>query len=265
MLGTTSVQRRTNVGNTGRDRLRQAANMVLAVAQVAAIGISAVRGFGAERSVAEPPVVPALYTFSVWFVIYAGALAYAVYQALPAQRSNVLLRRIGWWTAAAFLATTLWAVAQTLGGEWLTVPIMFAMFAALLGAQITFITQRAPRTQAERWLVVVPLSIFLGYVTVATIANTASILTQSNITNFLGIPPTAWAVAMLVVAGAVVSFVTSVSRGNVAYALTVIWALVGIIVANVQDKPNTPVAITAGSMAALIAIVLLRARWARRS
>lgn len=241
------------------DRSRQVLNLVLAVAQVAAAAWSVTTGLGPDadgRVVSEPPVVPALYTFSVWSVIYAGSLIYAVYQALPAQRENPLLRRVGRWTVGAFLATTLWTVAAGLGWDWLTVPIMFAMFVALLGAFIGFSRDRSPRTAVERLLVVLPLSIFLGYVTVATVANPASVLKQSGVVSPLGLPETAWAVLMTLAAGLIASFVIVWSRGNVGYALTIVWALIGIIVANVVDVPNLLVAFTAGGMSGVVVLAL---------
>jgi hypothetical protein len=72
---------------------------------VAAAGIDAVVDVG-PRS----PVEPAGYAFGIWGPIFALSLGYAVYQARPAQRRNPLLRRIGWWTAGAFLGTGMWSV-----------------------------------------------------------------------------------------------------------------------------------------------------------
>ena len=40
--------------------------------------------------------VPAGYVFSIWSVIYLGLLAYAVYQGLPSQRTDPLLRALRW-------------------------------------------------------------------------------------------------------------------------------------------------------------------------
>lgn len=243
------------------DHLRQALNVILAIAQLAAAAWNASTGLGpSTREDTYPPVVPALYTFSVWAVIYAGSLVYAGYQAWPAHRQNAVLRQIGWWTAGAFGTTTVWAIASGLGWNWLTVPIIFAMFATLLGAFRGLIATRAPRTGAERYLVVLPLSIFTGYVFVATIANTAAVLTQYGIASPLGVSPTTWAIMMTLVAGLIASFITFWSRGNTGYALTVIWALIGIVVANVSQVPNTPVAVTAGSMAAVVGLTLVYTR-----
>ena len=54
-------------------------------------------------------VEPALYAFTIWGLIFALSLAYAAYQALPSNRHNPLLRRVGPFTAAAFFCTGLWS------------------------------------------------------------------------------------------------------------------------------------------------------------
>lgn len=246
-----------------RDRLRQALNAILSIAQVVAIVWTFVvnTSFSFDvRPQDNPPVIPAAYTFTIWFVIYAGSVAYAVYQALPSQCEKVLLRRVGWWSAAAFLSATLWAVATGLGRYLVTNVLIFALFASLLGALIVLIEHRAPLTVAERLLVNLPLSVYLGYVTVATIANTAATLKQYGIVTPLGLSETTWAVLMLVVAGLLGAFTTQRSRGNVGYALAVIWALIGIVVANVTNQPNTVVAFTASGLAAFVALTLLASR-----
>jgi hypothetical protein len=250
-----------------RDRLRQALNVVFSITQVLAIYGTVAAGTGADlttRSNAEPPVVPALYTFGIWSVIYLGSIVYAVYQALPAQLENALLRCIGFFSASAFLASTLWAIAAGFGWYWLTVVFIFLMLGSLLGAFIQFIRYRLPLTTAERLLVVPPISVFTGYITVATIANTASTLKMYGFSNVV-LSDQNWAIVMLIAAGVIGSSVTLVSRGNVWYALTVIWALIGVLVANVVSVPNTAVAVVAGSAAGLVALALLRAQMVARA
>ena len=52
--------------------------------------------------------VPANLTFSVWGVIYLGLAAFAVYQALPAQRENAVLLRVGWLFVLSSVANAGW-------------------------------------------------------------------------------------------------------------------------------------------------------------
>ncbi len=113
-------------------------------------------------------------------------------------------------------------------------------------------------------LVVLPISVYTGWASVATVANTSTALKATGFSGTI-FADTTWAVLMLIVAGMIGSFVTYVSRGNGAYALTVMWALVGIMVANVIDAPNVAVATAASCMAAIIALVLLLAQQKART
>jgi hypothetical protein len=105
---------------------------------------------------------------------------------------------------------------------------------------------------------VLPLSIYIGYITVATVANTASAFAQSGIDNLAGLAPTSWAVTMIIIAGLIASSLTQWSWGNIGYALTIVWAFVGIIVANLTERQNVVVALTAGVMAFVVLLTLGR-------
>ena len=97
-----------------RDTVRQAANAILAVTQIAAGPLGPVLGFGSIADVSDLSrtfVTPASYAFAVWAPIYLTTLAYGVYQALPSHRADPLLCRVGPFTAVAFLASTLWVIA----------------------------------------------------------------------------------------------------------------------------------------------------------
>ncbi len=247
----------------GGDRLRQALNLAFALGQVLTTAL--VVATGADRITGDDPatttrLVPADYAFGIWGVIYGGSLAYAVYQALPSRREDELLRQIGPFTAAAFLGTSLWLIAAQRGWIWPTVAVFFGILAALLGAFVGLIRLGAPRTTAERFCVVLPVSVYTGWATVATIANVSTALKASGFGGF-GLVAGAWAVALLIVAG-IALFVTLVSRGNVWYALTIVWALVGIAVANLTREPSPTVAAVAGGAAVLIALAALWARTA---
>jgi hypothetical protein len=98
----------------------------------------------------------------------------------------------------------------------------------------------------------VPFSIYLGWITVATIANVTSLLDYLNWSGW-GISPDVWAVIILIVATIIASAV-SFSRGDVAYALVVIWAFVGIAV---KHSATTNVAVAAWVAAAVVALTLL--------
>ncbi len=251
--------------NPQRDQLRQTLNVVFAFAQIAVTVLGYLTGannsFNSSNA-STPQIVPADYAFIIWSLIYAGAIAYAIYQALPQQRENPLLRSIGYYTASAFLATTAWLIVAQLELEWLTVVCLFWILFSLFGAFIQFMD--VPLSTTERYLVGFPISIFAGWATIAAIANMAGALQDSGFSNVIFSNQT-WTIIMLITGTAIASFVVLRSHGNIGYALTFIWALIGVVVANIVRTPSTPVVLVASSMAVIVAIALVLGRTVARS
>ncbi|MCP2014315.1 hypothetical protein L1280_001452 [Deinococcus sp. HSC-46F16] len=244
-----------------RDRARARLTLALAAAQVGAIVWQAVlsrEGADLSQRGDDPPVVPALYTFAIWAPIYASSFAYAAYQARTGQAARPLHRQAGPWAAAAFGAAALWAVAAGLpapGVTWGTAGLMFVMCGSLCLALDRASALAGDR--ADRLLVVTPLGLYAGYVTLATVANAASSLQASGVTAPLGIGPTSWAMGMLAVAGGAASLMVRRTGAPLAYSAAVVWGLTGVVVQNVAVRPNPPVAWAAG----LAALGVLGATW----
>jgi hypothetical protein len=196
--------------------------------------------------------VPAGYVFSIWGLIYLALIGYSVYQALPAQRENSRLRRTGYLYALSCLANIVWLFLWHYEIFVLTVVAMVALLLLLIAIYLRLGTGLTRVSTAETWLVRVPFSIYLGWITVATIANVTSLLDYWN-WNGWGISPEAWAVIMLV-AGAAIASAVSLTRGDVAYVLVIVWAFVGIAVKH-ADTPI--VSVTAALMAVVVALTLL--------
>lgn len=242
------------------DRLRQFCTLVFAVGQAGASGLTPLLGLPSVGSVSDryPTfVVPAGYAFSIWGLIFALCIAYAVWQMLPAQRENPLLRRVGWLMVLAFAGSTVWQFAFTAGQYALSVAIIVTTLVALALAVGRMAGGRTPLTGAERWLVWVTCGVYLGWITVATVANVAQALAASGVSQ-LGLGAEAWGMVMLVAAGLIAAAVTLAAR-NGGYPLTVIWALVAVFVARrgppVVTQSDT-VAYTALGAAAVVAVAL---------
>src|SRR5210317_1147670 len=75
--------------------------------------------------------VPAGYVFSIWGLIYLGLLAYAVYQALPAQAENPSLRSIGYLFVLSCLANIAWIFLWHYNQVALSVLAMLALLGLL--------------------------------------------------------------------------------------------------------------------------------------
>lgn len=242
-----------------KDYLRQFLNIVGAIGEIAFSIWSVNTTMGVDISEQDSTntfITPAGYAFSIWSLIYFGVIVYAIYQALPAQRENPLLRKIGWATAFNFLLTCAWLVASQFQYLWVTVAIIFTMLALLVYCLIQFIRHRATITPLEQIVVVLPISIFAGWITVASVANTAAALVFSGFENVLLADPV-WAGVMVIIAGVIAAFTTYVTRGNRGYALAVIWAIVAIAVANVERNGGEGIPYVAVAATGLVGLALL--------
>jgi benzodiazapine receptor len=191
--------------------------------------------------------VPAGYVFSIWGVIYIGLIAFAIYQALPSQRENKTLDAItpAYWLASA--ANAAWIVLWHY--EYFTITI-FVMAVLLLSLISIYRRLRASggSTLGFRLTTQLTFSIYLGWISVATIANASQLLYFLNWDAF-GLSAELWAVIMLVVATALGALMLKREQ-DVAYALVLIWAYVGIAVAQAD---SAFVANSAYALAALLA------------
>jgi hypothetical protein len=170
--------------------------------------------------------VPAGYVFSIWGVIYLGLIAYTIYQALPSQRENPSLRAIGYLYVLASAANIGWLFLWHYQVFVATVPLMLLILLALIGIYLALGVGRERVDPAQQWLVHVPFSIYLGWITVATIANITAALDYLNWGGW-GIAPQTWAAIMIGI-GALVAIAVSLTRGDIAYVAVIVWAFVGI-------------------------------------
>ena len=102
-------------------------------------------------------ITPAGYAFSIWGVIFAGASAWAVYQALPGQRVRAVHRRTGWPLAAAFAGNAVWEVAFPLVGD--TAPVVPAVLLSLIVATTALAWARLQDLAPEGWARLLPAAV----------------------------------------------------------------------------------------------------------
>jgi hypothetical protein len=172
--------------------------------------------------------VPAGYVFSIWGIIYLGLLAYTIYQILPAQRDNPLLQRTGWMVAASSLLNGAWIFFWHYGLFELSLVVMLLLLAVLVLVYLRLDIGRTRFSAIEKWVIAAPVSIYLGWITVATIANVTTVLSYLGWRGG-GISEVAWTVILLG-AGVIIAGIMAFTRSDIAYLLVLVWAFVGISV-----------------------------------
>jgi hypothetical protein len=196
--------------------------------------------------------------FQIFFVpAYLGLIAYAIYQLLPAQRENPRLRSIGYLFILSCLANIAWLFLWHYEVFEFTLIAMGVLLLSLIAIYLRLDIGRGKVSNAEKWAVHIPFSIYLGWITVATIANTTQLLYYLG-WNGWGISAEIWAVIMLA-AGVVISAIMSYTRVDIAYSLVLVWAYIGIA----RKHADTPLVansalVAAGLILVILIIVLIR-------
>ncbi len=198
--------------------------------------------------------LPANFTFGIWSVIYLALGVYVVDQARPSQRDNPLHRRIGYLFALTCVANVSWLLLfQNLqfGASMLA---MVVLLATLIAIYLRLGIGTVPVSLSERLRITLPFSLYLGWISVATIANASYVLYDLGWDGF-GVSSEMWAAIMLVVAAGLTAAVIVRGR-DIAYTLVILWAFAGIAI----KQANTPlVSTTAIVLGALVLLVLVGA------
>lgn len=196
-------------------------------------------------------LAPAGPAFSIWSVIYAGLVAYAIWQALPRRRADERQRAVGWGIALSEVLNGLWLVSAQFTVLPVTVLTIFALLAVL-----AFVFRRTVLTPGRGWgdaiLVDGVTGLHLGWVTLASVANVSAWVTR--------IAPAAWEAGadawgsvVLVVVAIVGCGIGWISGGRLAPALALAWGLSWLAVGRLAAQPQSVVI----GIAAIVVVVLI--------
>lgn len=202
--------------------------------------------------------IPAGYVFSIWGLIYLGLIIFTVYQALPVQRQNARLRATGWWIALSSLANSAWIFLWHYEQFPLTVVVMLVLLGTLIYIYLKLNTDQNSRSTVESWAVRLPFSIYLGWITVATVANITALLDFWQWNRF-GLAPEVWMVLILLAVLAI-AVLMNFTRRDIAYALVILWALAGIAL---KHAAVSAVAVPTWIVFGLVAVTLAAALFLR--
>lgn len=206
----------------------------------------------AEVSNNHPTLItPAGYVFAIWGVIYVLLAVYLVYQALPSQKSKPFQKQISYLFILSSIFNVMWLFLWQNEFLSISVGVIFAFLASLITIYLRLHIGRSNASLNEKLCVHLPFSVYLGWVTIATIANISVALAASGWDGF-GLSMQTWAITVLAVA-LLIDLAVIVTRRDIGFSLVFFWALAGIAV-HQTSYPN--VALTAEIAIAIIAVVL---------
>lgn len=179
---------------------------------------------------------PAGITFSIWGVIYFLLLLYTIYQLGIFQKKEdlykeELFKRIGVLFSLSSVLNTIWILTWHYGIIWLSVLIMITILLLLIS--ISNIIKDSTLDLKDKLLIKLPFSIYLGWITVATIANITAYLVVIGFTGF-GLSESLWAMVIILV-GLLISSLYIIREIDMAYGLPIIWAYIGIYLKHISN------------------------------
>jgi hypothetical protein len=178
---------------------------------------------------------PAGYVFSIWFIIYLQAIIFMIYQARKSQRTESYLGKIGFFYFLAGLANMAWIFVfhYSYAGMVANPPFFLASLILLLLVFLMLFfgylrlgvgVSSAPRN--EKLAVHLHFSVYLGWISVATIAAIASSI------NILvpAIPAETQhlATAVMLFVALILTLLMVYLRHDYGFALVILWAGAGI-------------------------------------
>jgi benzodiazapine receptor len=197
------------------------------------------------------PITPAGYVFAIWEIIYALMLVFVIYQLLPKQKDKLFQRQIGALFILSSIFNVVWLFLWQYDYITFSVLLMFALLATLITIYLRLDIGKSRVSLTDKLCVHLPFSVYLGWITVASIANVAAALVSVGWGGF-GLSAETWAIAAIIIA-LIVTLVVIVARRDVAYSLVIVWALVGIAA---KQSMFANIVTTTGIATAIILIAL---------
>lgn len=220
--------------------IRQLSNLIAVFAAFGVNVLANVRPIGgltlgeiSNQLFAEVLITPARYAFAIWGLIYLGLFSFAIYQALPNQKEKPIFKTISYWLVAASVAQIVWVFVFQLRFFVASFLVMLLILLPLIRLYVQVNPAEKRVSWRERWFVQIPISIYLGWISVATVVNGAVALTDLGWIGG-GLSPAIWTVIMMGVAGAIALWIHFWNQ-DLAFAGVFVWALSAIAVRH-QDQ-----------------------------
>ena len=203
--------------------------------------------------------VPAGYVFSIWGLIYLGLVVYAIFQGRSTEINNSRLKAVSGWFLLSSVANIVWLLFWHYNQFILTVPVMLVLLASIIKIYLILRRGNPQISRGEFWAVRVPFSIYLGWITVATVANLTDVLYYLNWNGF-GISAVAW-MSIILLAVLVIVALVNFTRRDIGYTLVILWALIGI---GLKHAAVSAVAIPTWITFGLVALSLVAAFFTKK-
>lgn len=226
---------------------------------VGVIGTRVEESSGGALAADATLLAPAGPAFSIWSVIYAGLLAYTIWQWLPRNKSSVRHRAVGWLAAASMVLNALWLLVTQAGWIWVSVVVILAL-AVVLGLLLAALHRHRAENTADKVITDGTFGLYLGWVTAATCANITAAGVSSG-WDLGAVGNQVLAVLVIVVAVGLGALFASALGPRFTVAVALAWGLAWIGVGRSTSDPQSTTVATAAFVAAALVLAMWLARW----
>jgi hypothetical protein len=197
-------------------------------------------------------ITPAGYVFSIWGIIYVLLGIFVIFQALSSEKGKEYHKKISWLFVLSSIFNVAWLFLWQFEYLVFSVILMFLILASLIGIYLRLNIGKSEVGLREKLTIHIPFSTYLGWITIASIANVSVTLVSLNWDGF-GINPETWATLIVIIA-LLISVLVIATRKDVAYGLVIVWAFVGISVGQ-SGNQNIVTLTQAGAIIVLITLI----------
>lgn len=201
--------------------------------------------------------VPAGFTFSIWGVVYIllGVFVFfSLKQAITGQEVFPAFKKVGLLFFLTCLANAGWIFAWHFQQLAWSLTIMVLLLVLLIIIYQKLDRRPYEEKRLDKFPAKLPFSIYLAWISVATVANTTAVLVGLGWNGF-GLSPQFWTVGVLALI-LILTLIFVLKKRDLLYGLTIIWALFGILYERIQDTAASDRAVEIAALAGL-AIILL--------
>ncbi|MFX1479208.1 MAG: hypothetical protein ACFFCI_13830 [Promethearchaeota archaeon] len=203
--------------------------------------------------------VPIGLTFSIWSVIYILLGIFAIYQAKDLFKSVKqdipFLDKISFFFILSSIANVTWIFLWHYELVLLSLIVMVILFLSLLFLYIRLRIGKEDVYRREKLFIHVPISVYFGWITTATIANVTAFLVSINWNRF-GLTEEFWTILILIIA-AIIYVLTVLTRRDSAYGLVGVWSTLGIFLKQLTLNPIIAYTALGVMIAIALSIVIL--------
>ena len=189
-------------------------------------------------------ITPAGYVFSIWSLIYLLLAIWIIRQFPKDRRDRPLYQETSGLFVLSCLLNSTWILVWHYNYFLVSVFIMLGLLFTLIALY------KQIKNTGPSLLDAAPFSIYLGWISVATIVNITYYLTDIGWNGF-GIPELVWAYMGLIVA-TLLTFWFRTRQHDLLYPLVFVWAFIGIGVKNMAE--HSAYAYTAYALAVIILV-----------